>query len=53
MYSNEGDKGRKIAYSRAITSIKSLDYELVTDDDVDRLKKEQKHIGDKIVAKIK
>lgn len=53
MYSNEGDKGRKIAYSRAIGSIKSLDHELVTDEDVDRLKVTQKHIGDKIVDKIK
>lgn len=38
VYTNEGDKGRKIAYSRAIGAIKSLDYELETDEDVDKLK---------------
>lgn len=53
MYSNEGDKGRKIAYSKAIAAIKSLDKELETDDDVDQLKHTQKGIGIKIVDKIK
>jgi hypothetical protein len=30
VYTNSGDKGRKIAYSRAISTIKSLNYELKT-----------------------
>lgn len=39
VYANEGDKGRKIAYSRAIASIKGLTKDLETDEDVDAIKK--------------
>ena len=52
MYANSGDKGRKIAYSRAIAAIKALEKDLETEEDVDQIKKER-HIGDKISAKIK
>ena len=35
VYANEGDKGRKIAYSRAIASLKALDRELKNEDDIE------------------
>lgn len=53
VYSNEGDKGRKIAYSRAITALKSYGKEIKNDDDLDELARNQKHIGPKLIDKMK
>ena len=53
VYSNEGDKGRKIAYSRAITSLKSYNKPIKTNEDLDELGKTQRHIGPKLIDKMK
>jgi DNA polymerase/3'-5' exonuclease PolX len=52
VYRNNGDKGRTIAYSRAIATMKALNYEIKTIEDIQRLKATEKHISDKIANKI-
>jgi len=49
IYESEKDIGRKIAYLKAVSAIKSLDYEIKSEEDVENLK----GIGKKIMIKIK